>query len=96
MFASSDKVGAKFNHKHIMATMPSDSFELLDVYSEEIAARRKNFGREVDAIHAKVGVLTEFQYILIGFEKLSERKDIDLSEDNLRERAKAICKRFCA
>jgi ATP adenylyltransferase/5',5'''-P-1,P-4-tetraphosphate phosphorylase II len=92
MFASSDKVGAKYNHKHIMATLPNDTFGLLDVYEEEIAARRKNFGREVDSIHARVGVLSEFHYILVGFEKLSDRKEIDLNEDNLRERAKYIYK----
>ena len=66
----------------------------MEVYCKEIEDRRENFGRFTEVIHARVNILNKFEYLLVGFEKITQqRKNINLNVDNIRARAKSISKR---
>ena len=97
MYKSNEKVGAKFNHKHIHAWLSNDYLPFMELYSKEIIDKRQNFNKPIEVIHAKVNELNNFEYMLVGFEKITEaRKDISLSVHNMRDRAKAISKFYSA
>lgn len=65
----------------------------MELYNQEITDRRINFNKFTEVIHAKVNQLSKFNYLLVGFEKITqESKNISLSDFNLQVRTKAIRK----
>ncbi|CAI2370612.1 unnamed protein product [Moneuplotes crassus] len=96
LYQSNEKVGAKFNHKHMHACLPESDLDLMESYTSEISNRRANFHKYTEVIHASCKSLPpKFSHILVGFEKITQkRKSIALTIDNIRERAKSIHKLY--
>ena len=91
LYSSNEKVGARFNHKHIYACLHDVYMPMLEAYSNAIESRRNTINKFTETITAKVNEINKFDYILFGFDKITKsRKNISLNIQNMRERAKNI------
>lgn len=95
IYRSNEKVGTKFNHRHILGCLYNEYLPLIETYKREIDHRRKNFNKYSEPIHAKVNELVNFEHALVSFEPITlHRKEISLNPQNMRERAKHIHKLY--